>query len=204
MPARTQSTGLLNRRLVAFLILIGFHALLLWGLATGLARKAIEMIAPPIEVENIEDAKKEEKELPPPPPKMDIPPPFVPAPDINIEAPIETPAITVTRQEAPPPPPPPVVKTAARQDPRRPFSRPEYPAQSKRLGEEGTVVLLLLVMEDGRVGDAKVDKSSGFPRLDDAALRESRRWRLIPAKEGDKPVVTWGRFAMVFRLTDAE
>jgi protein TonB len=190
--------------LVAFLILIGFHALLLWGLATGLARKAIEMIAPPIEVENIEDQKKEEKELPPPPPKMDIPPPFVPAPDINIEAPIETPAITVTRQEAPPPPPPPVVKTAARQDPRRPFSRPEYPAQSKRLGEEGTVVLLLLVMDDGRVGDAKVDKSSGFPRLDDAALRESRRWRLIPAKEGDKPVVSWGRFAMVFRLTDAE
>jgi protein TonB len=190
--------------LVAFAILVAFHAVLLWGLATGLARKAIEMIAPPIEVENIEDQKKEEKEPPPPPPKMDIPPPFVPAPDIAIEAPIETPAITVTRQEAPPPPPPPPVRTAPKSDPRRPFSKPEYPAQSKRMGEEGTVVLLLLVAEDGHVADSKIDKSSGFPRLDEAALRESRRWRLIPGKEGDKPIMAWGRFAMVFRLTDAE
>jgi protein TonB len=73
---------------------------------------------------------------------------------------------------------------------------------SKRLGEEGTVVMLLLVTEDGHVADAKLDKSSGFPRLDEAALRESRRWRLIPAKQGDKPVASWGRFAMTFRLTD--
>jgi protein TonB len=205
MSARPQAaTGIFNRRLVAFAILVVFHVLLLWGLATGLAQKAVQMVIAPIEVENLEEVKKEDRELPPPPPKMDIPPPFVPAPDIAIEAPIQTQAIAVTRTEAPPPPPPPPVRVQARQDPRRPFSRPEYPMISKRLGEEGTVVMLLLVTEDGHVADAKLDKSSGFPRLDEAALRESRRWRLIPAKEGAKPVASWGRFAMTFRLTDEE
>lgn len=205
MPAQNQSTGVANRRVVAFIILVLFHVVLLWGLANGLARKAVEMLAAPIEVENIEDVKKEDREPPPPPPKMDIPPPFVPAPDIVIEAPAQETAIAVTRQEAPPtPPPPPVVRTPARQDPRHPFSRPEYPAASKRNGEEGTVVMLLLVTEDGRVADAKLDKSSGFPKLDEAALRESRRWRVIPAKEGPKPVASWSRFAMTFRLTDAD
>jgi protein TonB len=162
------------------------------------------LLAPPIEVENIEELKKEDTQPPPPPPRMEIPPPFVPAPDIAIEAPVETAAIQVTRQVAPPPPPPPAPRTQPKQDPRRPFTRPEYPPTSRRLGEEGTVILLLLVTEDGHVADAKLDKTSGFVRLDEAALRESKRWRAIPAKEGDKPVAAWGRFAITFRLTDAE
>src|SRR5258705_11788562 len=119
MPAQNQSTGVANRRVVAFIILVLFHVLLLWGLANGLARKAVEMLAAPIEVENIEDVKKEDREPPPPPPKMDIPPPFVPAPDIAIEAQPQKTATAVTRQKAPPtPPPPPVVRTPAKQDPR--------------------------------------------------------------------------------------
>jgi len=205
MASNSQATGVLNRRIVAFFILVLLHVALLWGLANGLAHKAIALLAPPIEVENIEEMKKEDKEPPPPPPKMEIPPPFVPAPDIAIEAPIQTTAIQVTRQEAPPPPPPPPApRTQPKQDPRHPFSKPEFPPTSRRLGEEGTVVLLLLVTEDGRIADAKVDKSSGFPRLDDAALRESKRWRAIPGKEGDKPIASWGRFAITFRLTDEE
>jgi protein TonB len=203
MAANSKATGTVNRRLVAFVVLVLLHVGLLWGLANGLSRKVVEMLAPPIEVENIEDVRKEEKEPPPPPPKMDIPPPFVPAPDIAIEAPVQTQAIVVTRQEAPPPPPP-AARTQPRQDPRRPFTRPEYPPTSRRLGEEGTVVLLLLVTEDGRIADAKIDKTSGFPRLDEAAVRESKRWRAIPSKEGDKPVAAWGRFAITFRLTDEE
>jgi periplasmic protein TonB len=205
MASNSQSTGLVNRRLVAFCVLVAMHVVLLWGLANGLAHKAVQFLAAPIEVENIDEVKKDEHEPPPPPPHMDIPPPFVPAPDIVIDAPVETQAIVVTRQEAPPPPPPPpAVRTSPRMDPRRPFSRPEYPPTSRRLGEEGTVVLMLLVTEDGHVADAKIDKTSGFPRLDEAAVRESRRWRVISAKEGDKPVAAWGRFAITFRLTDEE
>lgn len=202
MASNSQATGVVNRRLIAFVILVLLHVGLLYGLANGLGQKAVEMFAPPIEVENIDEVKKDEHEPPPPPPRMDIPPPFVPAPDIVIDAPQVTAAIVVTREVAPPPPPPP--RTQPKQDPRRPFTRPEYPPTSRRLGEEGTVVLQLLVTEDGRIADAKVDKSSGFPRLDEAALRESKRWRAIPSKEGDKPVAAWGRFAITFRLTDEE
>ncbi len=205
MASNSQATGVVNRRLIAFVILVLLHVGILYALATGLARKAVEMLAPPIEVENIDEVKKDEHEPPPPPPHMDIPPPFVPAPDIVIDAPVTTTAIVVTREAAPPPPPPPPPpRTQPKQDPRHPFERPEYPPTSRRLGEEGTVVLLLLVTEDGRIADAKLDKSSGFPRLDEAALRGSKRWRAIPSKEGEKPVAAWGRFAITFRLTDEE
>ena len=60
-----------------------------------------------------------------------------------------------------------------------------------------------LVMTDGRVGEAKVKQSSGFPRLDEAAIREVKRsWRLVPGTENGKPVPMWGQFAVTFKLTD--
>ena len=66
-------------------------------------------------------------------------------------------------------------------NPRRPPTQPEYPPTSKRLGEAGVVILLLTVTEDGKVSDAKVDTSSGFERLDEAAVKEAlRSWRFVP------------------------
>ena len=83
------------------------------------------------------------------------------------------------------------------------MTQPEYPPSSRRAGEAGTVILEVYVLENGRVGEAKVKQSSGFPRLDEAAVREVKRsWRLVPGTENGKPVPMWGQFAVTFKLTD--
>jgi D-alanyl-D-alanine endopeptidase (penicillin-binding protein 7) len=87
-----------------------------------------------------------------------------------------------------------------RSDPRKPLSIPSYPAASRRLGEHGTVVLKLHVLEDGSVADAVIDRSSGHPDLDYAAMYESFRWQLEPGTLGGSPSRMWGRFAVTFKL----
>ena len=185
------------------------HIGMIYGLKEGLTRQAMELITGPLDVKMIEEILPEEKEPPPPPPKIETPPPFVPPPEIAIDIPIDVApaaAITATNVRPPPTPPPmaaPTVRTPPRSDPKRPFTEPEYPPTARRLGQEGTVVLLIYVLQDGKVGDVKVHKSSGFPKLDEAAVKEARRsWRFIPAKEGSTAVADWGQFAVTFRLTD--
>lgn len=87
-------------------------------------------------------------------------------------------------------------------NPLRPLSQPLYPAASRRLGEHGTVVLRLHVLEDGSVADVKLDESSGHPDLDYAALYESLRWHIDPGTVDGVPSPMWGRFAVTFKLTD--
>lgn len=90
-----------------------------------------------------------------------------------------------------------------RTDPRHPLQQPAYPTQSRRLGEQGTVELALYVLANGRVGDARIERSSGFVRLDEAALREAlRSWRLLPAQVNDASVASWHRIAITFSLKD--
>eukprot|EP00456_Euglypha_rotunda_P011659 TRINITY_DN13106_c0_g1_i1.p2 TRINITY_DN13106_c0_g1~~TRINITY_DN13106_c0_g1_i1.p2 ORF type:complete len:118 (-),score=30.82 TRINITY_DN13106_c0_g1_i1:20-373(-) len=78
-----------KKRLYGIAGVVLFHVLLVWGLVSGLARKAIEVLPPPIETQILEDdAPQEEPPPPPPPPDLDIPPPpFVPPPEINIATP---------------------------------------------------------------------------------------------------------------------
>ena len=80
---------------------------------------------------------------------------------------------------------------------------PDYPPESRRRGEEGVVRLALRVGSDGRVEAAEVSASSGFPRLDQAALEAARRWRFRPATQGGLPVAATLPTAVHFRLTDA-
>lgn len=84
--------------------------------------------------------------------------------------------------------------------PSQPLSQPRYPAASRRLGETGTVVLKLQVLEDGSVADAAIEKSTGHPQLDHAAYDESLRWRLAPGTIDGTPARMWGRFAVTFTL----
>lgn len=67
-------------------------------------------------------------------------------------------------------------------------SAPAYPALSRRLGEQGTVILRVELSEHGEVAAAKVNTSSGFPRLDETALAAVRSWRCIPAMRDGQPV----------------
>ena len=106
-----------STRVTGFAVVVLIHAVFIWALATGLARKAIEKVVGPLETKVIEEVKKPPEDLPPPPPplKAPPPPPFVPPPEIQIAAPVTTaPTITQTTSAPPPkaeirPTPPPVV-----------------------------------------------------------------------------------------------
>jgi TonB family protein len=87
-------------------------------------------------------------------------------------------------------------------NPQWPLSQPLYPTASRRLGETGTVVLRLHVLEDGSVADVRIDQSSGYPDLDYSAYYESFRWRISPGTVDGVPSRMWGKFAVTFKLTE--
>ncbi|MFO7306883.1 MAG: energy transducer TonB [Gammaproteobacteria bacterium] len=214
MPYAPADTSFFTRRSLVFILIVLLHVGLGWALNSGLSHRVVQVFTGPIETRMIEEAPKVEEPPPPPPPKLtEAPPPFVPPPELAIDIPMDTPpatAITQTTQQVPPPQPPPQPvqqagppPTPPRIDPRRPPTKPEYPAASRRAGEEGTVVLELYILPNGRVGEARVRQSSGYPRLDEAAIREAKRsWRFIPGTENGKPVAMWHATKVTFSLTD--
>lgn len=96
----------------------------------------------------------------------------------------------------------PGVREPTRPDPARPFSHPIYPEAAKAAYQEGIVIMLLHVTDEGRIAQARVERSSGFPMLDLAALEATRDWHALPATIDGRPVCAWGRFSMAFRLRD--
>ena len=81
---------------------------------------------------------------------------------------------------------------------------PDYPALSRRLGEQGVVVLNVLISPAGRADEIQVQKSSGFKRLDDAAVSAIRDWRFIPASQAGIPVAAWHEWAWEFKLKNQQ
>lgn len=78
---------------------------------------------------------------------------------------------------------------------------PQYPYASKRLREEGEVLLKVLVSEAGKAEQVRVEQSSGFPRLDEAAVEVvQKRWRFVPAQEDGRAVAAWVLVPMIFEL----
>jgi protein TonB len=65
---------------------------------------------------------------------------------------------------------------------------PIYPRLSKRLREEGVVILDLWVLADGSVADVNIKISSGHPRLDNAALEAVKMWRYKPANQNGEAI----------------
>ncbi|MGE0746017.1 MAG: energy transducer TonB [Rhodospirillales bacterium] len=77
---------------------------------------------------------------------------------------------------------------------------PAYPEESRTRGEEGRVVLHVLVAADGRPTEVTVKSSSRYRRLDDAARAAVRRWRFEPATVGGVAVDGSLDVPIVFRL----
>jgi protein TonB len=77
---------------------------------------------------------------------------------------------------------------------------PAYPAISRRLGEEGRVVLRVYVEPSGRPTQIEIKTSSGSPRLDQSALEAVARWKFIPARRGDEVVGAWVQVPIFFNL----
>lgn len=70
--------------------------------------------------------------------------------------------------------------------------QPPYPKLSKRLGETGVVQLRVHVEIDGTPSQVQIYKSSGYDRLDQAALDTVKsRWRFVPGKLGGTPIPSW-------------
>jgi len=77
---------------------------------------------------------------------------------------------------------------------------PRYPPLARRMGQQGKVVLRVLVNPGGGPAQIEVRASSGSDVLDEAALDAVRRWRFVPAKRGDQPVAAWVLVPITFTL----
>lgn len=79
---------------------------------------------------------------------------------------------------------------------------PAYPALSRRLGEEGKVVLRVFVEPAGHPSQIEVKVSSGSPQLDQAAQNAVWRWRFVAARRGDENIGAWVLVPIVFKLNN--
>lgn len=69
--------------------------------------------------------------------------------------------------------------------------RPAYPSLSRRMREQGVVVLEVLILASGNVGEVHIKETSGFKRLDETAVKAVRQWRYTPAKRGQEAIDYW-------------
>ncbi|RIY34887.1 energy transducer TonB [Psittacicella gerlachiana] len=81
--------------------------------------------------------------------------------------------------------------------------KPEYPFQSLERGEQGTVILTVVVETNGKPSSVSVKVSSGYPRLDRAAVNTVRRYyTFIPATKGGTPIKSTYEFAIEFSIAN--
>lgn len=79
---------------------------------------------------------------------------------------------------------------------------PEYPAEARRRGQEGVVLLRLVVDATGDVTGVSVAESSGWPLLDMAAVRAARTWRFTPAMNAGAARASEATLPVRFRLVE--
>ncbi len=77
---------------------------------------------------------------------------------------------------------------------------PEYPRLARKRGYQGTVVLEVLVDQNGRVGDLRLFTSSGYSILDKKAMASVKGWLFEPGMKGDKKLDMWVRVPVRFEL----
>lgn len=78
--------------------------------------------------------------------------------------------------------------------------KPPYPALSKRLGEEGKVVVRAWIDTNGTATQAEIKTSSGYDRLDQTALQTVLNWRYVPGKRAGVPEAMWFNIPLNFVL----
>nr|WP_157077098.1 energy transducer TonB [Curvibacter delicatus] len=211
----------MNRRLAIAASVVLFHIAALWALQSGLLKRAVEVIVP---------AEVLSEFISPPAPKTDTPQPSAPKPQVQQpqkrQAP-PAPLPVATPEPAPAPAAPmgqstaqpaaPVMAAPAATGPATPTApsrvelpssdaaylnnpKPSYPVLSKRLGEQGKVVVRVLIGVDGTAQQAEIRTSSGYDRLDQAALTTVLKWRYVPGKRGGVPEAMWFNVPINFVL----
>lgn len=183
------------------------HGLLLAAVLSIVPAERLRQLAEPMTVRFIENLPELPKPAPVRPP--DVPKPKKiqpPQPDQVLATKSETATSSFTvptppAEPAPPAPPAPAAIVGARFDADYLHNpKPVYPSASRRLGEQGRVLLRVYVSAEGRAEKVEVKTSSGFQRLDQAAEDAVSRWRFVPAKRGDQAVAAWVQVPITFQL----
>lgn len=170
-------------RLVGLGLVVLVHVALIYALVHALAQRSINLFQHPIEARIIA--------VPPPEPAKPPPAqkPFVPPPEVQLPAmPAGPTAITGSANV------PPMVDRARSRD-------PDYPDNARRAGEQGSVLLQVLVGTDGSVLDARLAQSSGYPDLDRAALEGIKSdYRFIPGMIDGQKREMWHTLKFTWKL----
>jgi protein TonB len=204
-----------SRNAAIALAVVALHVGFIWALQSGLLMRAVEVVVP-VELlsQFIEPPAPKVAPKPPAPPvpleqpKKAIARAPTPEPPLPMAIKDPTPApnaptLTTVPQTAPAPMAAPVVAAPAA-PPASPSvqlpssdadylqnPRPPYPSLSRRLNEQGKTTVRVLIGADGLPQRAEIAKSSGFSRLDDAALATVMRWRYVPGKRGGVAEAMW-------------
>ncbi len=212
MSSTANDSSFISRRAAVFLAIVGLHVFLIWALATGLARRLVETIAPPLQTDIVEEVQKHDEPPPPPPPQMERPPVEVPPPEVTIDIPVETTSTAIQDvtdrpqpKAPPPPPPPPKPKNMVLVRPGKNFPATEdyYPPAAKRLGEEGSVTVHVCVDGKGKLTEEPtVQQTSGNARLDEGAVKLAKAGsgHYQPGTEDGTPVTSCNGFRIKFEL----
>jgi periplasmic protein TonB len=208
MATYVHDTEFFTRRTLVFAAIVALHVFILWAFATGLARKAIEVLAPPIQTDILQEEKTKNEPPPPPPPELRKEVVEVPPPDISIAMPEVGPQTTAITARVAESKPAPVVRaavaaTAVGLGKGFPNVDDYYPDASRRLGEEGLTVVDVCVGPDGKLTEPpKVGKTSGHERLDQAAVKVATlgSGRFKPATEEGKPITKCTQLPIRFKL----
>ena len=171
----------------------------------------VEMVAPQVERLSPPQPSKRTIQHPTPTPSAR------PAPPVPVAAPLLAtqgesvssiaPVTDIPKPISAPPAAAPAVVAAAPSVPRFDADylnnpTPAYPPLSRRLREEGKVVLRVFVEPSGAAGTVEMRTSSGFERLDKSAITAVSRWKFVPAKQGAEAVGAWVLVPIIFSLKD--
>lgn len=229
MNPATAPTLFADRRTLAITAaVVALHAAALWALNTGLLQRTAEPVEPvtvmaeilnpaPLSAPRPQPAPVQPKATPAKPlarqPVAPAPPPVAtPAP---APAPTAAPSPNAPVAQAPAPlAAPAAAPVAAAPAPAAPARvdlpssdadylnnpKPAYPAMSRRLGEQGKVIVRVFIGTDGAAHEATIRQSSGYERLDQVALATALKWRYVPGKRGGVPEAMWFNVPINFVL----
>ena len=204
------ASGHYSRKTIVGIVVIGIHVLFAFALIVGTAIKYVPQLAEALDMKLLKHEEDEEKK-PPPPPPPDFKPPSVQTPMLDlpvVSGPPPVQAIVQKPVEAPKPapkaePPPIIQARVAKGSNLGEACGSYYPSASRRLSEEGSVVLLVFIAPNGKVSETKVETSSGYQRLDEAAEKcVKAQGRFEPQKVGAEAVGSWQRMKWTWRLTN--
>lgn len=213
----------MHRHIVIAVNVVLFHGVVLWALQAGLLRRAVEIIVPAQVLSELVNPPAPRTQVPKPP--LPVVKPMLRQTQKDVARPVPQPLAAATTEPSPAPPngvsapqPPAPAPTApgataapAPVTPARvelPSSnaaylnnpKPPYPALSKRLGEQGQVVVRVRIGVDGSAQQAEIRTSSGYDRLDQTALATVLKWRYVPGKRGGVPEAMWFNVPINFVL----